>query len=327
MNYEIMDCIDAGTEYCPCHLAETGDCILCSQLSGKTFCDCINWKGVCIYQEYIWNKNKATEERKHYLCKIIEKEVVEENMVLYKIKVSHKLASELIYVGSYIFMRNPKCMQYYDAPISIMDSNTEEDWIKVVIELKGTKTRSIDLLGENDDILIRGPFWNGVFGLKNVLRAKDGTSLLIIRGIGQAPALPVLKKLSANNNKLIIVLDCSPYKKIFIEDWLEEMDAKVLQCRMIDKGELTEEFKELLVRLLNEEKPNLVHCAGADILSYKVLNVVGDNMPMSCCNNARMCCGEGICGSCTVKTNDHKLRRLCKLQTEPKYVLNGRRSL
>ncbi|NFG18899.1 sulfide/dihydroorotate dehydrogenase-like FAD/NAD-binding protein, partial [Clostridium botulinum] len=49
MEYEIKDCIDAGSEYCPCHLAETGDCILCSQLSGKKFCDCINWKGVCIY--------------------------------------------------------------------------------------------------------------------------------------------------------------------------------------------------------------------------------------------------------------------------------------
>lgn len=327
MNYEIMDCIDAGTEYCPCHLAETGNCILCSQLSGKTFCDCINWKGVCIYQEYIWNKNKATEERKHYLCKILEKEIIEENIVLYKIKVSHKLASELIYVGSYVFMRNPKCLQYYDAPISIMDSNTEEDWIKVVIELKGTKTRSIDSLVENDDILIRAPFWNGVFGLKNVLRAKDGTSILIIRGIGQAPALPVIKKLSANNNKLIVILDCRPYKYIFIKQWLDELNATVMECRMLEKGELTEEFKELFIKLLDEEKPNLVHCAGADILSYKVLNIIGENMPMSCCNNARMCCGEGVCGSCTIKTNDHKLRRLCKLQTEPKYILNGRRSL
>lgn len=73
MEYEIKDCIDAGSEYCPCHLAETGDCILCSQLSGKKFCDCINWKGVCIYQEFIWNGKKAKEERETYLGKIIKK--------------------------------------------------------------------------------------------------------------------------------------------------------------------------------------------------------------------------------------------------------------
>lgn len=45
MDYEVIDCIDAGTEFCPCHLAEEGECILCSQLHGKCFCDCVNWKG------------------------------------------------------------------------------------------------------------------------------------------------------------------------------------------------------------------------------------------------------------------------------------------
>ena len=45
---ETIDCIDAGSEFCPCHLAESGECILCSQLQGSHFCDCLNWKGVCI---------------------------------------------------------------------------------------------------------------------------------------------------------------------------------------------------------------------------------------------------------------------------------------
>ena len=25
---ETIDCIDAGSEFCPCHLAESGECIL-----------------------------------------------------------------------------------------------------------------------------------------------------------------------------------------------------------------------------------------------------------------------------------------------------------
>ena len=29
---ENIDCIDAGTEYCPYKLAESGECLLCSQL-------------------------------------------------------------------------------------------------------------------------------------------------------------------------------------------------------------------------------------------------------------------------------------------------------
>ena len=66
---ETIDCIDAGTEFCPCHLAESGECILCSQLQGGHFCDCLNWKGVCIYQEFHDNGNKAKEQRKTYTCR------------------------------------------------------------------------------------------------------------------------------------------------------------------------------------------------------------------------------------------------------------------
>lgn len=327
MNYEIQDCIDAGTEYCPCHLAETGDCILCSQLSGKKFCDCTNWKGVCIYQEFIWNGCKAKEGRKNYLCKILEKKVIDENIIIFKIETTHKLSRDLIYPGSYIFMRNPECMQFYDTPISIMDSNTEENWIQVAIELKGTKTRSINLLNQGEQICIRGPFWNGVFGLKNLYKVRNGKSLIIIRGIGQAPVLPVIKKLSANMNTVKVMIDVSPYKDIFIQKELMKYNCDIIEGRMMEGGKLTLEFKESLLNTLSNENYDLIHCSGPDILSHNILELVDENMAFSCCNNARMCCGEGVCGSCTVKTNDHKLRRLCKLQTDPRYILRGRRKL
>ena len=315
------------TEPCPCHLSETGDCILCSQLSGKHFCDCINWKGVCVYQEYIWNGNKAKEERKNYLYSITKKEVVEKDIVLITVATSHKMASELTHPGSFVFMRNPKCMQYYDAPISIMESNTEENYIKFAIELKGTKTRSINALNVGEKILVRGPYWNGILGLKNIYNAKKGNSLIIIRGIGQAPALPVLKKLNVNENKITVLMDNRPFEKLLIGNEMLQYGCTMVQCKMIERGEITSEFKEILSKKVQELEPNLVHIAGPDLLSYKVLNQVADSLPISCCNNGRMCCGEGICGSCTVKTNDHKLRRLCKLQTDPRFILKGRRKL
>ena len=60
---EYANCIDCGTEFCPCKLAETGECILCSQLQGEHFCDCLNWNGVCIYQELYNNGMKAKKGR------------------------------------------------------------------------------------------------------------------------------------------------------------------------------------------------------------------------------------------------------------------------
>jgi dihydroorotate dehydrogenase electron transfer subunit len=325
MNYEITDCIDAGTEFCPCHLAEAGECILCSQLSGKTFCDCINWKGVCIYQEYVWNGNKAKGQRKSYMCKVIKKENPEKDLAIFTLLTSHKITQDLMHPGSYIFMRNPQSMQFYDAPISVMEANPEENWIKVAIEVKGIKTKNIDRIKEGENILIRAPFWNGVLGLKHLYTSKDGVSVVVARGIGMAPMVPVLKKLYSNGNRLITIIDRANYEDIFIEDYLTAYDCRVVESSTLEKGELSEEFKTLLTDLIDVEQINLIHCDGPDILIFKMMEFLENKVNFSCCNNAKMCCGEGVCGTCSVRYKGHVVKRLCKVQTEPKNLFEGRR--
>lgn len=99
---ERMDCIDCGTEYCPCHLAESGECIMCSQLQGECFCDCVNWKGVCVYQELFNNGMKAKEGRKTYNCEVTFAEEIDEGVIMIKFIAPHKLAIDLVKPGSYI---------------------------------------------------------------------------------------------------------------------------------------------------------------------------------------------------------------------------------
>lgn len=325
MDYEIKDCIDAGTEYCPCHLAETGDCILCSQLSGKKLCECTNWKGVCIYQEYIWNRKKAKEGRKNYICTILNKEKIGEELLIFTILVPHKLAQDLVYPGSFIFLRNPKTKQFYDTPISVMESDTRENTLKVAIEIKGIKTKSIDSVDVDDKILIRGPFWNGVLGLKNINKSKDGTSVLVCRGIGQAPIVPVMKKLYSNGNKIIAIIDKTNFNNVFIKNYLDMCNATLIECSVFSKGDLTEEFKKSLFNIIKDENVNLIHCAAQDIIIYKALNLIEDSINFSCSNNAKMCCGEGVCGTCTVRYKGQVVKRLCKLQVDPKYIFKDRR--
>ncbi|MCM0648977.1 sulfide/dihydroorotate dehydrogenase-like FAD/NAD-binding protein [Clostridium swellfunianum] len=325
MNYEIRDCIDAGTEYCPCHLAETGDCLTCSQLNGKTFCDCINWKGVCIYQEYIWNSGKAKQGRKIYSCKVAKKETVEKNIIVISISAPHELVKNLVHPGSYVFLRTPKTSQFYDVPISIMETNVDDNLLTVAIEVKGPKTKSINLLKENDVILVRGPYWNGDLGLRNIYRSREGTSVIIARGIGMAPMVPVMKKLYSNGNNIIVVLDKANYKNIFINKYLELCNCTVINCNTLQNGVISEELKNILNNLFENEKINLIHCSGPDILNYKVLEYIGDKVDFSCCNNAKMCCGEGVCGACSTRFKGHKVKKLCKVQIEPKYIFEGRR--
>lgn len=332
MKYEKMDCIDAGTEYCPCHLAETDNCILCSQLSGKTFCDCISWKGVCISQEFAWNGNKSKPGRKNYFCKIIKKELIDNKIIVLTILTTHKLAQDLIHPGSFIFMRSPESNQFYDAPISVMDVNLEENNVKVAIEIKGVKTKSLSLLKENDNVLIRAPFWNGIIGIKNIYKSNDGISLLIARGIGMAPMIPVLKKLYSNRNKTIVILDKSNIKSNFIKDYLNDCNSTVIECRTLEYGILSYEIRETILDIAAGENINLIHCDGPDILNYKIMSMIFDegieilkNKAFSCCNNAKMCCGEGVCGTCSTRYKGHKVKKLCKVQIDPKYVFEGRR--
>lgn len=325
MNYEMIDCIDAGTQFCPCHLAESKECILCSQLQGKSFCDCKNWKGTCIYQELYWNNNKATSERENYIGSIIEKKEIAKDLIKLVIKTSHQLCKELVKPGSYIFMRCIKNSPFFDVPISIMECNLEEDAISMIIEIEGIKTKQINELKQGESLLLKGPFWNGVFGLKNLNRCVDKNVLLIARGIGQAPLIPVLKRLHNQNNKIHLVLDKGKYEELFIEEALLKYPCSVKVCETMVKGELTPGFIALLNDSIGQLNIDHIHCAGPDILIQQLIKEVDGRTTTSCCNNAKMCCGEGVCGACTTRFEGHLVKRLCKLQTDPEYIFEGRR--
>ncbi|WP_392486405.1 sulfide/dihydroorotate dehydrogenase-like FAD/NAD-binding protein [Haloimpatiens sp. FM7315] len=326
MNYEIVDCIDAGSEFCPCHLAESDECIICSQMCGKKFCDCINWKGVCIYQEYCWNGNKAKEGRKEYLCKIINKVLLQENVIEFSILVSHKLCLDLCHPGSFVFLKIPNVNEFYNTPISIMEADTQENLIKVIIEIKGIKTKKINQLKEGDDISIKGPYWNGVQGIKNIGISKEKTSLIIMNGIGQAPAIPVIKKLYSNGNKIICIVDKGGYEDVYVKKYLEMYNCDVVFCKILKNGELTESVINIISKILKSNDVNIIHIAAQDIMIYSIINYFKDEkINFSCCNNAKMCCGEGICGCCTARYKGHKLKRLCKTQTDPRNLFEGRR--
>ncbi|MDO4534815.1 MAG: sulfide/dihydroorotate dehydrogenase-like FAD/NAD-binding protein [Clostridium perfringens] len=328
MKYEIIDCIDAGSEFCPCHLAEEGECILCSQLNGKCFCDCSNWKGVCIYQEFINNGSKAKEGRKVFSCEILESSLLEEGLLYIKVKGNHKLCLDLVSPGSFIFIRT-KEDPYFDIPISIMNSNCDDDTLVMMVEIRGIKTKRLLNIKKGEYIGIRGPYFNGVFGVKSINSTFDKNVLILSRGIGQAPALPVIKKLLSQNNKISLILDNSPFEECYIKQYLNDNSLNIKEVNMIDKGQLSKEIKEQIDISVKKDNVSLIHCAGADILTYDVINYLDDlnrdDINISCCNNSKMCCGEGVCGSCTARFAGHKVKRLCKVQTDPRNIFKGRR--
>ena len=287
----------------------------------------MNWKGVCVYQELYNNGNKAKEGRKTYDCTVTEVTNYDDKVIMINFKAPHKLVLDLVKPGSYIFIRTDE-NNYFDIPISIMNSDIDNDILTVAVEMRGVKTNRLLNTKENENIVIRGPYWNGVFGLKNIKAQNNKKVLVLARGIGLAPMMPVIRRLISKGNKVTAALDIEPFSENFADKFLQEYDLDIKEKVLIEKGKLTEYAKVIIRDSLNEVA-DYIHIAGADILTYDVIDYLKeigrDDVTLSCCNNFKMCCGEGICGACTARFSGHKVKRFCKEQADPRAIFEGRR--
>lgn len=321
------NCIDKGTEFCPCHLSETGDCSMCSMLAGKDFCDCKNYGGVCIYGEYIWNGKKAKEHRKAYTSKIVSKKLLDKNVIELEISMDENITKELDTPGAYIFIRPKDMDNCFDTPMSVFKTNSLKNTISIVLQEKGIKTKILGERNVGEELIVRAPYFNGIFGIDNIQNAKNGLSILIGRGIGVAPLIPVMKKLIKNGNKITLINDRGILNTNIIEENIKEIDMNYYEMNLLSGVNLSNEIKDFLNVYLKRSETNLIVTEGADIINSLICDFVSDRCKLACSNNTKMCCGEGVCGACTITYEDDSVRRYCKEQWPVKEVYKGRRSL
>jgi dihydroorotate dehydrogenase electron transfer subunit len=314
MRKKIAECIDINSKYCPCLLAETNQCIVCSHLQGEETCNC-NWTGVCILYEHHWQDKKQLSEypittRTEEQVDIIKKVQIGLNTYLLEFQVNLELAEELKRIGSFIFLRCPSDPHFFYFPVNI--TKVSGNTLQVIVETIGPKSSRI-IADNNNSLLVRGPYYNGVLGQPWIDNITNSKIILIAGGIGQAPALPLATKLLNNNNQVIAILAPGKVGEVFIDKELTEMGAMVYTVSSL------RQFGMPMLREWLAEKPDLVVSAGPDEQHYGVIAAmqsVAVNLPMVATNNATMCCGEGICGSCLKKTRNDKKIRLCKEQTD-----------
>jgi len=298
-------CIDAGSPYCPCHLAKTDNCLICSMLQGKDICDC-KWQGICVYQEYIW-ANGNIEERKLISAPLVEKKFISDKLVTLKITLPQaSLVRDYNQPGAFAFLRPENSLEYYDVPLCVMDVDESDKSLSFAVNVIGPKSKAI-ARAENR-VLVRGPYWNGLFGLKHIKSSYNKHWLIIGRGIGQASIIPVVKNLMRGNNKITVLLDPGS-----IGIGIQEFD-------------LNNTFQKIRLRELMEKVGmDFVYSCGSDAqhkLIQNVLNKLGCSIPLIISNNHQLCCGEGVCGSCEAML-DGELIHFCKIQLGSERVLGG----
>lgn len=311
-----FQCIDVNSKYCPCLLAENNNCVFCSQLQGASVCDC-NWAGVCIFYEKHWQDKNVNRpqavSRQDVETKITASEQLGPNTYLLQFEVPVALANDLTKPGSFVFLRCASDPLYFNFPVGIMKVAGAS--IQVVIEAIGPKSARL-MSNIMSKISVRGPYFNGVFGQPWIDNSEGNQILLVAGGMGQSPVLSIAAQLVDNGNKVAAIIAPGKVGKVFIEQELRNLGVEVLVVNSLRQWG----FKLFCDCCMNDDqRPELVVSAGPDEQHYALINAMktaGVNIPMAATNNARMCCGEGICGSCEKVTYDNKVVRACKVQTD-----------
>ncbi|SNX55404.1 sulfide/dihydroorotate dehydrogenase-like FAD/NAD-binding protein [Thermoanaerobacterium sp. RBIITD] len=313
-----LECIDAGSDYCPCYLAELNECITCSQLQGKKFCDC-NWKGVCIYQEYVWAGNKAKSTRNTIFSNVIDKQKINDSLLILTLSVPNKMARDLNEPGSYVFLRGVSSPSFFDTPMSIMYSDEMKGIIKVAIQINGPKTRLIDEC--KGEVYLRGPYWNGLMGHRYIKGIRNSKCLVVLRGIAQAPGVIVINKLHKNNNDITVIIDKGKIGENFINSNLSDLKLNILETDL-----LSIEGQKLLKNTIADNDIKLIYSGGSDEQHLNILDYIdmfNNDAYLAVSNNNTICCGEGICGSCEVQIDGQKIRS-CKVQLDVRKAIERR---
>lgn len=313
MNYNSLDCIDAGSENCPCYLAVTGDCLLCTRLQNKQSCDC-NWKGVCIYNEFIQGSKRVNNPRSDFQARIVEKKYYLDDLVVFTLEVGKGFAIKASRPGSFIFLKDNDSKSFYETPLCIMDTDINKGQLTVAVKIISAKTKT--LADAEDSLTVRGVYRNGIIGIKEIT-GKDvkGKKILIIaKGIGLAPGM-----LSANylwyKNRVDLVIDLDKISEELVSDYIGEGEGIIKHLSLSDM----EDRKEL-TDLLYREKYDSVIILTSDYYLKIIGDIVKKILPcakIAMINNFKICCGEGICGACSVTDKDGDTFKMCKCQGLP----------
>ena len=79
-----------------------------------------------------------------------------------------------------------------------------------------------------------------------------------------------------------------------------------------------EEDKNLIIDYIKRNNVNLVYSGASNRFSKTIkdiVNMVSEDITLAISNNNLICCGEGICGACTVNLNGQPVKT-CKTQVD-----------
>ncbi len=323
-------CVDAGTDNCPCPLAETGDCLVCSRLAGGQECDC-GWAGVCVYNEFVQNGKIVRQQRRNKPVEIVKKIWYGSDLLVIVLGVSRGFALKAAQPGSFVFINTVGSSELANVPVSVMRSDVENGRLFLALKVISAKTKAVAEAA--DKLVLRGVYRNGLIGggvsglkedISGIAPAKTEPRWLIItKGTGFAPAVNLL---SAAGGRVTadVLIDSDKVCDEIVADNIRELSDGKLSVRKVSLQELAEAM------ISERAKGRPGHLAGVYktddydrviiMASDYYIKTLADCMEIPSgklvfCNNFRMCCGEGICGACGHTDENGNVSKMCKCRS------------
>lgn len=322
MTYFNPICADVGTRNCPCPLAETGDCLVCSRLSGTRECSC-RWAGVCVYNEYMQNGSMVRTKRKARSTEILQRLRQGDDLLMLQLRVPRGFALEASQPGSFLFLKPPGAPEMTSVPVSVMAADVEHESLWVILKIISAKTKA--LAACEDFLEMRGIYRSGLLGkgVAGMLDLHDpGISvrkrwLILTKGVGFAPAVNLIRW-AAGRVDIHVIADP---EKVGDDVIRQQFRAWRPEGHRSEGGHFRLEFQSLAKLLeqpaaaspLQQTDYDRIFLLASDYY-IKRLSAVMKIPPekLVFCNNFHLCCGEGICGACGHVDAEGNLRKMCK---------------
>ena len=347
MTYFNPICADVGTRSCPCPLAETGDCLVCSRLSGARECSC-RWAGVCVYNEYMQNGSIVRTRRKDRSTEILQRLWQGDDLLMLQLRVSRGFALEASQPGSFLFLKPPGAPEMTSVPVSVMAADVERESLWVILKIISAKTKALAVC--EDFLEMRGIYRSGLLGkgAAGILDLRDpGNSarkrwLILTKGVGFAPAVNLIRW-TAGRTDIHVIADP---EKVGDDVIRRQFRAWQPEAFRNEGGRFRLEFQSL-AKLLEQPAaasplqqtdstaaaPHMTGSHDPDLNALylqqtdydriflfasdyyikrlsAVMKIPPDKLVF--CNNFHLCCGEGICGACGHVDAEGNLRKMCK---------------
>ena len=340
MTYLNPICADIGTRNCPCPLAETGDCLVCSRLSDRGACDC-RWAGVCVYNEYIQNGSKVRARREDRSVEILQRLWRGDDLLLLQFAVPRGFALEASQPGSFLFLKAPGASELTSVPVSVMTADAEHGSIWVILKILSAKTKALTAC--EDFLEVRGVYRSGLLGKGLAGMQADGKRpggkrlgekskdentlvknparkrwLILTKGVGFAPAVNLIRW-AAGRIDIHVIADPEKVGVDVIRRQFDVWKPKEIAGAEDDRFHL--EFQSLAKLLDRPVAASPLHQTNYDRIFLlasdyyiKRLSAAMRIPPekLVFCNNFHLCCGEGICGACGHVDAAGNLHRMCK---------------